>query len=131
MNEYLVRLIKRFRTDMPVLKMFAHGIVAPFVDARLAPFVAWYRESTRLGRRVRCVFEDSDTYRGLVRELQVGQRDTEMLGPAYQAGSLVIEPGTRHFDLESPAMIGRHLDPLVQSLRSSAESGLLRASRTI
>ena len=127
-NEYLVRLIKRFRTDMPILKSFAHGMVAPFMDAKLAPFIEWYRESTRTGRRVRCVFEDSAVYRGLVRELQVGQRDAEVLGPAYQAGSLVIEPGTGHFDLEPPAMIARHLDPLVALIRSDNGSGGVRAS---
>ncbi|HYW29893.1 MAG TPA: hypothetical protein VE869_00205 [Gemmatimonas sp.] len=117
-NEYLVRLIKRFRADMPILKNFAQGIVAPFAAAPLAPFVEWYQASTGLARRVRCVFEDGGVYGGLVRELQVGQRDAEMPGPAYQAGSLVIEPGTGHFDLESPAVFARHLDPLVTILRS-------------
>ncbi len=117
-NEYFVRLMRRFRADIPVLRDFARGVSGPFAEAGQTPFVDWYRESTHLGRQIRCVFEDSASYRRLVREVQVGQRDAGLLGEDYQDGSITIEAGTGHFDLEAPALIARHLDPLVHSLRA-------------
>ncbi|MDX2057561.1 MAG: serine/threonine-protein kinase, partial [Gemmatimonadales bacterium] len=118
-NEYLVRLMGRFRADIPVLRDFARGIAGPFVAARLTPFVSWYREATRLGRLVRGVFEDTPSYRALVRDLQVGHRETGLLGERHQPGSLIIEPASGHFDLEGAALVARHLDPLVRSLREA------------
>ncbi len=116
-NEYLVRLMRRFRGDLPVLQRFAEEVSDPFVAAPLTQFVDWYRAATDGGRLLRCVFEDSAVYRGLVRQLLVGQQDDALLGQHFQSGSLIIEPGTGHFDLEAPALISRHLDVFVGSLR--------------
>ena len=116
-NDYLVRLVRRFRREMPVLHSFAQGVVAPFEHESLLAFADWYRDSTRAGRQVRCVFEDSRVYRDLTRQLHVRHRKENLLGNQFQSGSLLVEPGTTHFDLESPTLIIRHLDSLVEALR--------------
>jgi serine/threonine protein kinase len=118
-TDYLGKLVRRFRTDLHTLRDFAREIAGPFDAGRLVPFVRWYRAGVEQGRRLRCVFEDNPLYRELVRELQLRNRDEGLLGAAYQEGSIVIEPGTDHFDLEKPDLIERHLDALVDDLRVS------------
>lgn len=116
-NEYLVRLVSRFRRDLGVLRDFAKGIASPFDPAPLRAFMEWYEAASRRDVRLRCVFEDNATYRGLVRELQspVG---LPALGSTYQRGSIFVEPGAGHFDLESTACLVGHIEPLVAQLRA-------------
>ncbi|MBY0492483.1 MAG: protein kinase [Gemmatimonadaceae bacterium] len=118
-NEYLVRLVRRFRADPAILRNFAHGIASPFAEeGALVPFVRWYRALAERGSRIRCVFEDNATYRGLVRQLQPTGTGSPF-GASYQPGSLTIEPGAGHFDLERPEIVLRHLDQFVQLLRGA------------
>jgi serine/threonine protein kinase len=116
-NEYLVRLIHRFRDDVAVLQAFGAEVAGPFAAGPLDPFVQWYRAAAERGRRLRCVFEDDEIYRPLVRELLLRNREQGVLGPAHQEESILVEPGTGHFDLEDPELIARHLEPLVQAVR--------------
>ncbi|HEX4933714.1 MAG TPA: hypothetical protein VFV33_11080 [Gemmatimonadaceae bacterium] len=108
-----MRLVRRFRADFGILRDFAHAIASPFDEAPLRPFVAWYRALVGQGSRLRCVFEDNATYRALIRQLQAGGGNSP-LGAAYYPGSLVIEPGTGHFDLEQPELVLRHLHAFVR-----------------
>lgn len=115
-NEYLVRLVRRFRRDFGILRDIAQAIASPFDDAPLVPFVSWYRALAAQGTRVRCVFEDNATYRGYLRQLQPG-KGTSPLGDDYQPGSLLIEAGAGHFDLEQTEVVLRYLDEFVTQLR--------------
>ena len=114
---YLLQIARKFRGKLDSLQVFAQDIVQPFERATLEPFVQWYREATRQGRQLRCVFEDSAMYHGLVRELRVRNLDDQILGGSYEEDSIVIEPDTSHFDLMDPARVERHVDALVQRLR--------------
>ena len=115
-NEYLVRLVRRFRDDLGVLRDFAQSVADPFERGPLAPFVEWYRGAARHGRELRCVFEDEATYRGLLRTLLAGPRDQRMLGDDQQPESILVEPGAAHFDLEDPALVARHVDALLERI---------------
>ncbi len=118
-SEYLARLARRFRRDFGVLQRFAHDIAAPFIqEARMVAFTRWYRDAAEHQRLLRCVFEDSALCRDLVRELQRGHKERQQLGTSYQAGSLTIEPETGHFDLEDADLSERHIEGLVERLRS-------------
>ena len=118
-SEYLARLARRFRNDFVVLQRFAHGIASPFErEARLAPFARWYGTSAARDRIVRCVFEDTTLCRDLVRELLRAHKEQRLLGDAFQTGSLMIEPGTGHFDLEDAELIEGHIEAVVVKLRA-------------
>lgn len=114
---YLIQIARKFRGTLEPLKVFAQDIVRPFEAGKLLPFVEWYREATRRGRRLRCVFEDTPLYHGLVRELQLRNLDEGILGDHYEEDSIVLDPDTGHFDLLEPTRIERHIDALVQRLR--------------
>jgi hypothetical protein len=101
------------------VRTFAAGLAAPFAHEDLTAFATWYRAATAAGTRVRCVFEDTPMYRGLVRELQLRNLDEALLGDRYEEGSVITEAGTGHFDLVEPSRVARHLEALVSRLGAS------------
>jgi serine/threonine protein kinase len=114
--EYAIRIVGMFRHNADPVRTFAAGIAAPFEREDLGAFVNWYQAATTSGTRLRCVFEDTPMYRGLVRELQLRNLDEGLLGGRYQEGSIITEAGTSHFDLVEPSRVARHLETLVSWL---------------
>ena len=115
--EYVTAIVPVFRHDIAPLRTFAAGISAPFAKESIDPFAAWYRAAAERGCRLRCVFEDTDMYRDLVRQLQIRNFDERLLGERYEAQSVLNEAGTTHFDLIKPSMVARHLDALAGLIR--------------
>jgi hypothetical protein len=124
-HDYLIQIVRKFRGNFDSLQAFARDIVRPFEAGPLIPFVQWYRDATRQGRRLRCVFEDTPLYHGPVRELQLRNLDEKLLGEHYDKDSIVLDPDTTHFDLLEPTRVEHHIDALVERLRhgTSPHSG--------
>lgn len=116
LHDYQIQLMRKFGGAFEPLQAVARDIVRPFEAGPLLPFVQWYRDATGLGRRLRCVFEDTSLYHELVRELRLRNLDERLLGDHYDEDSIVIDPDTGHFDLLDPARLERHVDALVQRL---------------
>ncbi|HEY7186381.1 MAG TPA: serine/threonine-protein kinase, partial [Vicinamibacterales bacterium] len=114
--EYVVRIVPTFRHDVAPLRVFGAAIAKPFEQEALTPFARWYRDGAAKGCRLRCVFEDTPMFRDLVRELQLRNLDEALLGPHYEADSLVTEAGTSHFDLIDPRRVEEHLRGLLTQL---------------
>ncbi len=117
LGDYLVRIVRHFQHDWRPIQTFARDIVAPWKTEGIGALVRWYRTATEAGRRVRCVFEDNELYRGQIRELQLRNLDDKVLGEAYRPGSIVVEPVAGHCDLLEPERVIRHLSELVADLR--------------
>jgi serine/threonine protein kinase len=115
-GDYARRIVGMFRRNAAPVRTFAAGIAAPFEREDLGAFASWYRAATAHGTRLRCVFEDTAMYRGLVRELQLRNLDEKLLGEQYREGSIVTETGASHFDLADPGRVARHLETLVSWL---------------
>ena len=111
--EYVVKIAPVFRDDVDPLRAFGAGISAPFEGESLAPFAQWYRAAAARGCRLRCVFEDTGMYRGLVRDLQIRNFDEGILGDRYEEQSIIADAGMSHFDLVRPDTMRRHLDALL------------------
>jgi hypothetical protein len=116
-NEYFVKIFRKFGRSIAPLRSYALDIVKPFETEPLMPFIEWYRAASANVRNLRCVFEDSDTCNTLVRELVLKHLDDQILGDHYREDSIVTDPETNHFDLFEPARVARHLDVMVESLR--------------
>jgi len=119
-HDYLIQITRKFRGAFGPLQAIARDIVEPFEAGPLLPFVQWYRDATGLGRRLRCVFEDTPLYHGLVRELRLRNLDERLLGDQYDEDSIVIDPDTSHFDLLDPTRLEGHVDALIQRLGQEA-----------
>jgi hypothetical protein len=111
--EYAVKIVPVFRHDVAPLRAFGAGISAPFENGSLAPFAEWYRAASAHGCRLRCVFEDTGMYRGLVRDLQIRNFDESILGDRYEEQSVIADAGMSHFDLLRPDTMRRHLEALL------------------
>jgi hypothetical protein len=124
---YVSAVVPTFRHEVAPLRAFGAAISAPFITEPLTPFAEWYRAAAAKGCGVRCVFEDTPMFRGLVRELQLRNLDEGLLGPQYEEGSIIAKAGASHFDLIDPACVEEHVQALVDRLSDRAE----RRSTTI
>jgi hypothetical protein len=123
--EYAVEIVPTFRHDVAPLRAFGAEISAPFAPGKLAAFADWYRRAAAKGCVLRCVFEDAPMFRDLVRELQLRNLDEALLGPQYEEGSVVVPPGTTHFDLVAPANVQAHVQALVERLSGSSRDDFI------
>jgi serine/threonine protein kinase len=119
-HKYLVQMLQKFQTQVEPLRRAARDIVAPFEGAGASPFIQWYRDAAEQAHVIRCVFEDDAIYPPLVQDLLARHAAAGILGPRFREGSLVVEPGTHHFDLESPELVSRHLESIMAELVSAA-----------
>ncbi len=115
-GDYLMHIVRTFGDDWTPVRVFAQGIVEPWLGTGVDPFYRWYREATQAGRPVRCVFEDNERYRNAVRTIQLQNQDHGFLGPKHRSGSIVVEPVAGHFDLVEPECFNRHLQAFVSDL---------------
>ncbi len=114
-HEYLVRMLRKFQSDLHVLRRHGQDVIDPFQEDG-DPFPRWFRETSRRIRALRCVFADTKMESRPVKNLLLAHRDSGVLGTRYHEGSIRIEPGADHFDLMSPAIVNRHLGELIGSL---------------
>ena len=122
-HEYLVRIFRKFHGDTGVLQRFASELVRPFSEPGEATFVEWFQTASARVRQVRCVFESTGVTSRAAQALRLRNLDTGILGERYREDSIVIEPNAIHFDLMQPALISRHLDEMVATLRGESEGG--------
>jgi hypothetical protein len=114
-HDYLVKVFRKFRSDIGALTSVAREVVRPFEGIGLTTFVDRYKAVSRAVRGVRLVFSDLEANRRAVSEARLLNLDTGALGDAYREDSIVIEPDADHFDLLDAARLTRHLDLLVSS----------------
>jgi hypothetical protein len=112
-HEYLVKVFRKFRSDIGALTGVAREVIRPFEGTGLDTFVERYKQVSQLVPAIRLVFSDSDANRRAVSEARLLNLDTGALGYRYREESIVIEPDADHFDLLDAARITRHLDALV------------------
>jgi len=112
-HEYLVKVFRKFRSDIGTLTGVSRELVGPFEGTGLLTFVERYKRVSQLVPALRFAFSDSDANRRAVAELRLLNLDSGALGDRYREESVVIEPDADHFDLLDTARLARHLDALV------------------
>jgi len=128
LSDYLLRIMRKFSGDLSALQRHAQDVVHEFTDADPHPFDRWYREATARVRWVRCVFEDTPMYEPLVQGTRLRNMDNGVLGPGYRDDSIVLEPELDHFRLMDPALMQRHVEALIGSMRAPRDRPLSSAS---
>ena len=119
LNSYLGRILTRFRNDLSPLRHLGRDIVEPFERDGSEAFAQMYREAASRVRRVRCIFEDSETCNRLLRSVLTDHMDRGILGEHHRDGSLLIEPTPSHFELLQPERVAAHLATMVKELREA------------
>ncbi|MGH7709967.1 MAG: alpha/beta fold hydrolase, partial [Gemmatimonadaceae bacterium] len=118
LNDYLVRILRKFAGDLSALQRHAQDIVQAFSGDDPHPFDRWYREATARVSTVRCVFEEIPSYVRLVQDIRLRNLDHGVLGPRYREGSIVTEPATEHFGLTDSELVQRHVEALLENVRA-------------
>jgi pimeloyl-ACP methyl ester carboxylesterase len=118
-HEYLVTILRKFHANLDPLRRHAQDIVRPFLEPE-SPFAGWYREVSGRVKLLRCVFADTSMEAEPARRFLVAHLDTGILGRHYRENTIVIEPGTGHFDLSRAEVVRRHVDEMVEALKQSA-----------
>jgi hypothetical protein len=126
-QEYLVMILRKFHSDLEPLRRHGQDIVRPFLEGG-NPFAHWYRAVSPTVKALRCVFADNEVEGDPARRLLLAQLDSGLLGPHYREDSIVIEPGTGHFDLLRAEVVQRHLGELVETARRAGRSAGKRES---
>jgi serine/threonine protein kinase len=116
-HEYLVQIVRKFRSDLTTLHRFASEIVEPFERHGESPFIGWYRRVSARAGCIRCVFDDAPEYVRLLHDIQLRNLDSGILGDHYQEGSLRIESRVNHFELIEPDRLVGYLEPMVAALK--------------
>src|SRR4029453_18141677 len=119
LNGYLGRIMARFRYDLSPLSRLGRDLVDPFERDEAGAFAQMYREATSRVRLVRCLFEDAEICKRLLRNVLTDHMDRQILGEHHRDGSLLIEPTPSHFDLIQPARVAAHLAAMVKELRET------------
>ena len=114
-HDYLVKVFRKFQSDVGALTSVAREVVRPFDGTGLATFIERYKIASGLVPNVRFVFSDLDANRRAVAEVHLLNLDTGALGDAYREDSIVIEPDADHFDLLDVDRLTRNLDALVSA----------------
>jgi serine/threonine protein kinase len=119
LNGYLGRILARHRDDLSPLRNLGRDLIEPFERDGPEAFARMYREATERVRLVRCIFEDSEACKRLLRNALTGHMDRQILGGHHRDGSLLIEPTPSHFELIQPERVAAHLAAMVEELRAS------------
>jgi pimeloyl-ACP methyl ester carboxylesterase len=119
-HHYLVRVLRKFVSDMEPLRTVAAGFVRPFEERGRDVFPEWFREVAEKVKILLCVNDEEPTTRALIQELRMRNLDSGILGPRFTSDSLVLEEDTDHFDLIAPRNLDRYLDQVISRLNGSA-----------
>jgi len=115
-NEYLVKVFRKFHSDVSALRSFASDVIDVFAGESSDVFPGWYRAASSNLGCLRCVFSDTPMCREEVAAIRLGNLDSGTLGDHYTEDSIVMEPGTEHFDLMDPGRVLRHVDEVVAQI---------------
>jgi pimeloyl-ACP methyl ester carboxylesterase len=122
-HEYLVRLLQKFEGNLEVLTQFAAEIVQRFEGAGLEEFARRFRGATSAIPCVRLVFSGagvSNPEAEAIASVKLANLDSGFLGEAYSEDSIVVEDDSDHFELLSPQLLKRYIDPILQRLTVAA-----------
>ncbi len=112
-HEYLVKVFRKFRSDIGALTGVSREVVGPLEGTGLLTFVERYTQVSPLVGALRLVFSDTEANRRAVAEVRLLNLDSGALGDRYREDSIVVEPDADHFDLLDTARLTRHVDALV------------------
>jgi serine/threonine protein kinase len=119
-QEYLVRVLRKFQGDIGVLQRAAADIVRPFRDEPgFDVFARWFRGARERVRALRLVFSnDSGSLTALAR-LRLENLDSGILGAEFPENTIRVSANADHFALMSAEHVLRHVDELVTNVRAA------------
>lgn len=127
-QEYLVRVLRKFQGDIGVLQGAAADLVRPFRETPgFEVFVRWVWGARKRVRALRLVFPNDLRSRQELARLRLENLDTAILGE-FPDGLMRLSTKTNHFDLMSPEEVLSQVEELVAEVRAVSSQNLSESS---
>jgi serine/threonine protein kinase len=119
-QEYLVKVLRKFRGDISVLQRAGADIVRPFRDAPgFEVFARWFRGARERVRVLRLVFSNDSGSNAALARLRLENLDSGILGGEFPESAICVSANADHFDLMSAEHVLRQVNELVTNVRAA------------
>jgi serine/threonine protein kinase len=118
-EEYLVKVLRKFQGDIGVLQRTAADIVGLFSETPgFEVFAGWFRGARERVRALRLVFSSDPRTRAALARLKLDNLDKGILGGEFPEDLITVSKNADHFKLMATEHVVRQVDELVAEARA-------------
>ena len=120
-EEYLVKILRKFQGDIGVLQRTAADIVRLFSETQgFEVFARWFRGARERVRAMRVVFSSDPRTRAALARLKLDNLDKGILGGEFPEDIITVSENADHFRLMATEHVVRQVDELVAEARAAS-----------
>jgi len=118
MQDYLVKVLRKFQGDIGVLQRAAADIVRPFSEnPGFEVFARWFKGARERVPTLRLVISDDSSYQAALAHLKLQNLDNGILGEEFPEDMITVSGSPDHFGLMAAQHVLRQVDELVAETR--------------
>jgi serine/threonine protein kinase len=118
MQDYLVKVLRKFQGDIGVLQRAATDIVRPFSEnPGFEVFARWFKGARERVPTLRLVISNDSSYQAALAHLKLQNLDNGILGEEFPEDMITISGSPDHFGLMAAQHVLRQVDELVAETR--------------
>ncbi len=118
MQDYLVKVLRKFQGDIGVLQRAAADIVRPFSEnPGFEVFARWFKGARERVPALRLVISNDSSYQAALARLKLQNLDNGILGEEFPEDMITVSGSPDHFGLMAAQQVLRQVDELVVETR--------------
>jgi serine/threonine protein kinase len=118
MQDYLVKVLRKFQGDIGVLQRAATDIVRPFSEnPGFETFARWFKGARERVPTLRLVISNDSSYQAALAHLKLQNLDNGILGEEFPEDLITVSGSPDHFGLMAAQHVLRQVDELVAETR--------------
>ncbi len=118
MQDYLVKVLRKFQGDIGVLQRAATDIVRPFNENPGFEVIArWFKGARQRVPTLRLVISNDSSYQAALADLKLQNLDNGILGEDFPEDMITVSGSPDHFGLMAAQHVLRQVDELVAETR--------------
>ncbi|HEX8893582.1 MAG TPA: protein kinase [Terriglobales bacterium] len=118
MQDYLVKVLRKFQGDIGVLQRAASDIVRPFSEnPGFEVFARWFKGARERVPTLRLVISNDSSYQAALAHLKLQNLDNGILGEEFPEDMIIVSGSPDHFGLMAAQHVLRQVDELVAETR--------------
>ena len=118
MQDYLVKVLRKFQGDIGVLQRAATDIVRPFSEnPGFEVFARWFKGARKRVPMLRLVISNDSSYQAALAHLKLQNLDNGILGEEFPEDMITVSGSPDHFGLMAAQQVLRQVDELVAETR--------------
>jgi len=118
MQDYLVKVLRKFHGDIGVLQRAATDIVRPFSEnPGFEVFARWFKGARERVPTLRLVISNDSSYQAALAHLKLQNLDNGILGEEFPEDMITVSGSPDHFGLMAAQHVLRQVDELVAETR--------------